>query len=551
MAIPVLLFVIALAVRAGSAALFSEPAYPDSYYYVNVARALASGSGFSVDYIWNFVDVGGVLPNDGRLPVPSNAHWMPLAALVQVPFIWALGANPLASGLPFWLAAAAVAPLTYAIARDAALERWQAAAAGLLVAFPGFVAPYLGQPDNFGLYMLLGALALWLCARALRGDARALALGGLVVGLAFLSRNDGLLLGIPYALVFLAGRMRPTRFERIGWLPALLCLGLFLLVVAPWLLRQVEVFGSLSPSAASGRILWISEYRELYSVSTETTLASFLAQGAGDIAWSRLGGLAFALFVFGGMPLLFMLVPFLAVGFWQRRRDGAFAPWAIYAVALFIFTAVVSAVHVPYGTFLHSAVALLPHAYILALVGLATVVGTIAARRPSWDAVRASRHISLMMVGVVIAAAVVATWLTSHAWARERDGRTEVLATLQAVATEGDRVMSPDAGAYRYRGGWSGIVTPDDPLPVVKDALDRYGVRWLALEAAHITRALLPVLEGGERPTWLSEPLVEVYSPDARTGADAEDVGRVGQRNVPRAALYAVCLDPHDDRCAT
>ena len=60
--------------------------------------------------------------------------------------------------------------------------------------------------------------------------------------------------------------------------------------------------------------------------------------------------------------------------------------------------------------------------------------------------------------------------------------------------------MSPDAGAYRYYGGWRGIVTPDDPLPVIEEALRRYGVRWLALERAHMVHALGPVLAGDVGP---------------------------------------------------
>ncbi len=66
-----------------------------------------------------------MLPAAGVLPIPSNAHWMPLASLVQVPFIWLLGPVPLASALPFWLASAAVAPVTYWIGRDASMPRWQ------------------------------------------------------------------------------------------------------------------------------------------------------------------------------------------------------------------------------------------------------------------------------------------------------------------------------------------------------------------------------------------------------------------------------------------
>jgi 4-amino-4-deoxy-L-arabinose transferase-like glycosyltransferase len=542
MAIPILLFAAAFLVRLATAALFSEPAYPDAYYYANVARELAAGGGFSVDYIWNFVEVGGALPDEGVLPIPSNAHWMPLAAVVQVPFIWLLGPTSVASGLPFWLAAAAAAPLTWLIGRDVGMPSWQAAAGGLLVAVPAGVSPYLGQPDNFALFMLLGALALWLCGRGLRGDRRSFAIGGVAVGLAFLSRNDGVLLGVPFALAFLYDLARRPRGSRIGWQAATICAGGFLLVAAPWLLRQVDVFGSVSPSSVGGRILFIREYRELYSVTTETTLDAFLSQGLGPVIQSRLGGLRDALLIFVAMPLLVLLAPFLLVGAWVRRRSRDFAPWFIYASVLFLFTALISAVHVRYGTFIHSAVALLPHAYLLVMLGVAAVVSWVASHRASWDAPRARRNFSLMLVGVIAAASVVATLSTVDAWRREHDGRVAVLAALAAVAEPTDVVMSPDAGAYRYHGGWDGIVTPDDPLPTVERALQLYDARWLALEGDHITEWLRPLLAGDVRPAWLSRPLVMVPP------LPSEDDEPAGEP-LPRAALYAVCLSPDDTRC--
>jgi hypothetical protein len=119
--VPIALFAAAFLVRAVVGHIYQGPAYPDSYYYVNVAQQLAAGNGFQLDYIWNFVDVGGRLPENPTLPIPSNAHWMPLASLIQVPFIWLLGAVPLAFGLPFWIVGALAAPLTWAIGRDAGL----------------------------------------------------------------------------------------------------------------------------------------------------------------------------------------------------------------------------------------------------------------------------------------------------------------------------------------------------------------------------------------------------------------------------------------------
>lgn len=546
MAIPFLLFVIAFVVRVAVATLFVEPAYPDALYYANLGRELAAGGGFSVDYIWNFVEVGGTLPAEGELPIPSNAHWMPLAAVIQVPFIWLLGPTAVASALPFWIIAAATSPLAWFIGRDAGISVAGSAAAALLVAMPAAVSPFLGQPDNFAPYMFLGALALWLCARGLRGHRWSFAAGGLVVGLAFLSRNDGVLLGVPFALAFLYDLLRRPRLSRIGWGPALACAGGALLVVAPWLLRQLSVFGSVSPSSAGGRILFITEYRELYSVTSDASLGAFLDQGPGAIIDSRIAGLLDALLIFVTMPLMALLVPLLLVGVWVSRRSRDFAPWFIYAVTLFAFTALVSAVHVPYGTFIHSAVALLPHAYLLVFVGVAAVVGWVAARRPHWNAQKATRNMGFMLVGVITVVSVLATRNTLEAWTEERDGRAEVLTALAERADPDDVVMSSDAGAYQYHGDWGGIVTPDDPLPTIEAALRLYDVRWLALEGAHTVEALQPVIRGEEWPEWLSEPLV-VTPPLPLTERELAELE--GAEPAPRAALFAVCLTPTDERC--
>jgi hypothetical protein len=542
--IPVVLFAIGLLVRATVGTAFAGPAYPDSYYYVNVAHELAAGHGFTINYIWNFVDVGGVLPALPTLPIPSNAHWMPLAALVQVPFIWLLGANWPASELPLWVVGALAAPLTYWIARDAGLDKRLAICGGLLAAVPGALTPFFGQPDNFGLYMTLGALALWLCARGVRGDRRAFVFGGAVVGLATLARSDGVLLGVPFALAFALdfwrGRGRP---RAVTWAAALGCFALFALVMAPWLYRQVEVFGSSAPSAANGRILWISSYDQLYSIGAPATPATLLSGGLGALVASRVGGLMSALGLFAFLPLVVVLVPFALVGTWTRRRDVRFAPFFVYAVVLFAASGLLFAVHVPHGTFVHSAVALLPHTFVLVVVGVRGVVEWAARRRP-WDVERATRMFAAGSVAVAVIGAAVFSVATLGQWQRVRDTQSELAADVVASTAPGDVVMSADAGAYSYLSGRPGVVTPFDDMATIEQAMRAYNVKWLVLEKAQIVPALQPVLTGETLPAWLSRPVAMVRSappPVASTGHV--------QSPVPDGALFAVCLSPDDNRC--
>ena len=151
--------------------------------------------------------------------------------------------------------------------------------------------------------------------------------------------------------------------------------------MAPWWLRQLAVFGSISPSTASGRVFFIRDIGEWNSITAPATLDHLLGMGIGPFLATRIGGLVSAVMIFTTLITGFVLAPFMVIGAWARRRSLDFGPFFAYAALLFGFSTLVSAVHVPGGTFIHSAVALAPHAYILALEGVAVAVAWIAARR--------------------------------------------------------------------------------------------------------------------------------------------------------------------------
>ena len=398
MRIPIALYLLALVARLVTMTHFPDPAYPDSFYYVDVARELAAGHGFNVDFIWIFPEVGGSIPANPVLPIPANAHWMPLASLVQVPFIWLLGPTATASALPFAFIGSLAAPLAWFIAKDASAPRIVGIGAGILTALPALSFVYMVQPDNFSLYQPLVAGALFLAARGLRGSGRAFALAGLLAGIATLSRNDGVLVLAVLGAAFLWDRLRTRirfgtddpRPARVSLAAALGAVALFAVSVGPWYLRQLAVFGSLSPSTASGKVLFIRNIGEWNSITIPANLDHLLGMGLAPLLLTRMLGFVAAAFIFSVLVGVLILVPFMLIGAWKRRRDTTFGPYFGYAVLLFAFSALVSAVHVPGGTFIHSAVALAPHGYVLALLGIVASVEWAARRRPGWNVPAAS-----------------------------------------------------------------------------------------------------------------------------------------------------------------
>ena len=556
LAIPVALYVVALVVRLFFLSLFPNPAYPDSYYYVDVANALRAGQGFNIDFIWVFVDVGGWLPANPQLPIPSNAHWMPLASIVQLPFLALFGSNGFAAGLPFALIGSLAAPLTFLIARDAGAGRSIQIGAGLLTAVPAASLVFMTQPDNFSLFQPLVAGALWLTARGLKGDSRSFAAAGLLVGLATLSRNDGVLVGAAIGLLFLWNRWRSRRgtqpglAPRIPWKAAFACAGLFLLVMSPWWLRQLAVFGSLSPSSASGRILFIRSMADMNSVASDVSLGTFLSQGIGPLMQSRVLGFTAAIGIFAVIVGSVFLFPLMLVGGWLRRRSIDVRPFFVYAALLFAFSAIVSAIHVPGGTFIHSAVALAPHAYILALEAVVALVAWTARRRPAWREASAARVFVGATVALTMATSLIYGLVVVGGWNAVKVQRQAVAGALTAAgAAPTDRVMSIDAGGYRYWTGRGGVVTPDDPIETIETVARAYEIRWLVLERREIVRAMVDVL-GGERPAWIGAPVFRLDAPPNPNDEINAIASPETTVEYPAVALYPVCFSTTDVRCS-
>jgi dolichyl-phosphate-mannose-protein mannosyltransferase len=538
--IPLALYALALAVRLALVVAFPDPAYVDSAYYVDAAQQIAAGHGFNVDFIWIFAEVGGKIPANPVLPVPSFAHWMPLASIVQVPFIWLLGPTGFASALPFALLGSTAAPLTWAIARDAGAGRLVAVGAGILIAIPGLMTIFVAQPDNFGLYQPLVAGALWMAARGLKGHPRSFVLGGLLVGLATLSRNDGVLVGAVLGLTFLYDRWRAwrsggSRAPAIPWSAAMGCVALFFVVMAPWWIRQLVVFGSLSPSTASGKVLFIRDIGEWNSMTMPANLNHLLGMGLGPLVMTRLGGFVAAVGIFTTLVANGLLLPLMVIGGWARRRSADFGPYFAYAAILFVFSAIVSAVHVPGGTFIHSAVALAPHAYILALEGIAVAVAWVAARRPAWNREAATKLFTAFTVGFVVLVAIPGSLATWRIWDNVRVGRQAVAAALDLAGAAPDaRIMTIDAAGYRYWTGRGGVVSPNDPIETIQQVADAYGIEWLVIEPGNSVAALAPVVAGA-RPQWIGPPVATIPGPNGK----------------PAEIVYPVCASPQDQRCAT
>jgi hypothetical protein len=222
---------------------------------------------------------------------------------------------------------------------------------------------------------------------------------------------------------------------------------------------------------------------------------------------TRIGGLVAASTIYITLVAGVILAPFMVIGGWGRRRSDDMRPFFVYAAILFAFSAIVSAVHVPGGTFIHSAVALAPYSYILALEGVALAVAWVATRRRAWDAAVATKVFFGAVVAFAVVCAIAGSLVVHATWEQRRDRAVAVAATLDAAdAPATDRVMSIDAASTKYWSDHGGVVLINDPLTTVRDVAEAYDIRWLVLDKRESVPAAAAIL-AGDRPDWLGLPL--------------------------------------------
>ena len=472
------LFAVALALRTAAALLVDFPPYTDPAYYLLVADRLADGQGFTTPVLWSFLDVGGGMPADPMLPVPSNGHWMPLTSILAAPFIALL--EPLlgawrAAQVPFVLLSAALVPFTYVIGWELWRSRTVALSAGVLALLAGPFLVLYPQVDNIAAFGAAAAGSIWCAIRAVSAERPTwwLVASGALAGLATLARVDGLLVTLAPAT---AWWVRPgPRPLAAGFASALAYLAVF----GPWLARDLAVYGSPFPSAG-GHMLWITTYNEQFSIASDPSPRTYFAWGLPNIvlsklaAWVELTGRVAVLL--GG----FFILPF-AWGLWAERRRRELAPFLAYFAAMFVAMGLVFTFHAPKGAFYHSAGGWLPFALPLAV---ASLPGAASAAGRWWPFLRrTATHRFLLVAGLVgaVVLSLVGSAVLVGQWRLAHDRLAQAATFLQERDATADRVLAYDPAALHAMTGNPGVAPPFDPFRVIGQVVEAYDIRWVVV----------------------------------------------------------------------
>ncbi len=451
------------------------PGYLDSDYYFSGGVQLAAGKGFTEPYLWNYLD------DPQGLPHASHAYWMPLSSLIAAAGLWLTGQRTYQAGrLGFLLLAALVPVVTAALAYRFTRRSDLAVISGLLGVFAVYYVPFLPVSDNYGPYLVLGAL--YFIVMGSRKPLAYLALGALA-GLLTLARSDGLL-WFGLTMLLIAARFLADRRVGAASAGALLAAAGFLLIVGPWFLHTYSIYGTpLAPGG--GHLLWLTNYDQTFIYpARQLTMQAWLAQGWGPILADRLFALRWNLLnAFAAQGGIFLL-PFILAGLWVHRNDERVRIAVLgWFCVLFVMTVIF-----PFagsrGGFFHSGAAFQSVWWVMAPIGLDRVVG--AARKRGLFTPAAFRIFQGALVGIAILMTAVIVWIrVLPGWGEGEQNYPKVEAFLQQHGKQpGDIVMVRNPPGYYLMTGSPAIVVPLGDEATMSGVAARYGAKYLVIEAA-------------------------------------------------------------------
>ncbi len=492
------LFGVTLALHLFVALFLQQPGYIDAYYYYDVAANFHAGRGLTTMSLWNYQLDSQSLDNI-QTARPAFGYWLPLATMLIIGSFAIFGTSFLAAQLPFILLAALLPPLAFWLGRLAfgVAQRRYSWTMALAMVFPGRYFVYLNSPDNFAPFaviLLLGLICIYLGMWQQKGWA--IIAAGILSGLAYLSRSDGVLLLATLLICFGWRRWqlrRDPQTSRPGWLNLGVALLAAFLSVAPWLWRNLNVFGTLLPTGST-KVLFLRNYQELFSYGLPLDFSYYVNQTlpASDWgSWPLLGTKFTALWldvVILAIEGLFLFGPLFLVGLFLLRKravPNSYRPFGVYLGLFYVVMVLVFTLVGEHGTVFHSAGGLLPFQAGAAVAAIDALTNFYGVRR---------RQINLSRLrnGLLGLCLIINSVLTLYVGYSEGRGWDDAYNYSRQVGQwflqhklDSDVIMVGEPLSFRYANGLTAIPLASDGVEANLAAARRYGAKWLELGQVH------------------------------------------------------------------
>lgn len=449
-----------------------HPGIADPNHYYNMGIRLVNGHGFTIDYIWQYA-----LPPESI--VHPEEHWMPLAAVLAAAPMALFGIGVHSALIPFVVLGSLLPLLSYWAARQLDLSESAALFAGAATAvLPELVLNSVRTDTTVPAAFFTGVSLLLLTHGLRRGAWWSFVISGAAAGLAYLTRSDALLIAPMLAVVLLVHalwrRDAPLHLRWV-WLMPLVAL----LVVSPWLARNLNAFGTPT-TPESGSMFFFTHHDDHYAYEREFSLETLLAsQTPAEILGKRVfEALAAVKLMY---TTLDVVLPVAVVGGLilllaarDRRRLLALSPALILLLGAFVAYTVFLPYKAQAGSFKKIYLSLVP---LLIPLGAHAFERAIGDRRLRLGAM----SLTLIFTGANAVELVRADANFTVTYLRSMEQIAEHAADLPDINGDDALVlMAQDPYMLRYVGIQS-VMYPYEPRDTIYAVAGRYGVDYLLM----------------------------------------------------------------------
>jgi hypothetical protein len=182
---------------------------------------------------------------------------------------------------------------------------------------------------------------------------------------------------------------------------------------------------------------------------------------------------------------LVFLAPPMAVGLWRMRSSRLFRQAILYLILLYLAMTLAFTFVGDRGGLFHSSGALMPFLCAAAPIGLDAIVATIARRRRAWDVESARRVFGagIVALAAIFSLAIVWSRVIGPDWNRADSAYRDAGAWLAGQGDTDSIVVAGNPPGFTYHTGHPSIVIPNGGVTTLLEAAERFGARWLVLDA--------------------------------------------------------------------
>lgn len=467
-----IVIVVGIAMRLYFAVQMQSPGHGDHAYYFELAKNLAEGRGFVIDYVWHFL----VLP-DG-LTHYSNDFWMPLTSIIISVFLMAFGKSMLSALLPSIIFGLGLAFITFFIGMEYTKSRMISLWSAIICLFAPSLFKYSLLTDSSVYYAVFVAAGLLMIIKA-KSQPKFYIAAAIFAGLAHLTRQDGLflMLVLLLAIVVSADNMKSKMRLVIFGLAA------YLLTISPLPVINFMSTGRLFISKTY-KIAFVTTHDDIYSYAKDLSLSSYLSWGMRNILTSKIAALwnniIAILQSFSRELVVISILAFsrmISLKIWRFRWNDYYPP-LVFLALLFIFYTLIATFPAMGGAFFRSAMAFVPFGIVMAVEMLKKII-----RKP--------QAFGLLMM-LILAAAIAGSVRLSKATVADVNQQAQELksiaAAIEAMNIDESEIviMTRNPWETNVITGFKTVQIPNNDIDTIYEIARKYGANYLVQPAPRV-----------------------------------------------------------------